>query len=148
MVTKGNRYDLFARLLPIHRPDRRNKALTPAANEWAFPNITVIRLPENADKVVRTAALDFVDYLITSMNVSACLTFEQEGFAHVNVSIDSDVPGPIGYRITTSTDGVMLVGSDPRGAARELEHCLVVDRRRNSRHFYASCCSRIFLSVS
>lgn len=118
MVTKENRYDFFARLLPIHRPDRRNKALTPAANEWAFPNITVIRLPENADKVVRTAALDFVDYLITSMNVSACLTFEQKSFAHVNVSIDSDVPGPIGYRITTSADGVTLVGSDPRGTAQ------------------------------
>lgn len=118
MVTKENRYDFYKRLLPVHRPDRRNKALTPAANEWAFPNITVIRLPENADKVVRTAALDFVDYLITSMNVSACLTFEQTGFAHVNVSIDSDVPGPIGYRITTSTDGVMLVGSDPRGTAQ------------------------------
>ena len=118
MLNKENRYDFFARLLPIHRPDRRNKALTPAANEWAFPNITVIRLPENADKVVRTAALDFVDYLITSMNVSACLTFEQTGFAHVNVSIDSDVPGPIGYRITTSADGVTLVGSDPRGTAQ------------------------------
>lgn len=118
MLNKENRYDFFARLLPIHRPDRRNKALMPAANEWAFPNITVIRLPENADKVVRTAALDFVDYLITSMNVSACLTFEKTGFAHVNVSIDSDVPGPIGYRITTSADGVTLVGSDPRGTAQ------------------------------
>ena len=118
MLNKENRYDFYKRLIPIHKPNRRNRALTPNNNEWAFPDGAIIRLPENPDKVLKTAALDFIDYLLTSMNISARLTFEQTGFAHINVSVDSEVPGPIGYRIVTTAEGVTLIGSDAAGAAQ------------------------------
>ena len=117
MLSKENRYDFYKRLLPVHKPNRRNKALTPRENEWVFPNVTVIRLPQKADKVMRTAALDFVDYLLTSMNVSACLTFEQNGHADIIVAEARDIAGPISYRITVN-NGIVLEGCDAAGIAQ------------------------------
>lgn len=120
MLNKEKRYDFYKRLLPIHKPDRRNKALTPAPDEWEFPDGAVIRLPADADKVIRTAALDFIDYLLVSMNLSARLTFDQTTPADVVVSLSQDLGeanGYMGYRITAD-NGLTIEGFDNVGVAQ------------------------------
>ncbi len=120
MLKKERRYDFFKRLLPLHKPNLRDRSLTPADDEWALPDGAVIRLPENSDKVIRTAALDFIDYLLTSMNISARLTFEQNSHADIIVELGeapADEYGFHGYRLAVE-QGLVLTGFSPVGAAQ------------------------------
>jgi hypothetical protein len=85
-MTKNERnnemnYDFSKKLLQVHKngkrmsPSENLRVLNrkPAEEELEIKNNFVMLIPENAGKVLLTAAKDFQDYLFTSMNVSVLL---------------------------------------------------------------------------
>jgi len=69
-------YDFCKRLLEVHKKNRRNKALMPNSDEFAFENTVRVLMPRDAGEITVTAAKDFADYLFTSMNVTAYVDYD------------------------------------------------------------------------
>ena len=67
-------FDFLKRMRQIHQPDRRDPEAVPNKNETAIDNSWKIVIPAGAGPLVRRAASDFQDYLLTSMNVSVPVT--------------------------------------------------------------------------
>ena len=67
------KYDFKKRMLSVHKKNVRNMNLTPGEDEYEIKHGFCIVLGEEPSDVVLTAAKDFVDYLFTSMRVSAML---------------------------------------------------------------------------
>ncbi len=124
MLLKEKRYDFKKELLEVHKKDRRDHSLTPNENELVIPNGFAILLPEACDKVVLTAAKDFSDYLLTSMNVSSMISYTNLGSSpSLVISLNQDIDeasGYMGYRISVSDSGITLEGYDSRGVAQGL----------------------------
>lgn len=122
MPKKENRYDFKKELLQVHKKDRRDMTLHPCENEFAVDDGIVIVLPEDSDIVVLTAAKDFLDYLFTSMKVSARISNkEDDTFKNLVVSLNKDLgdaSGYMGYRINAKDNGITLEGYDSRGIAQ------------------------------
>lgn len=122
MLKKENRYDFKKELLQVHKKDRRDMNFLPCENEFAVDDGIVIVLPEDSDIVVLTAAKDFLDYLFTSMKVSARISNnEDKNFKNIVVSFNEDLgdaSGYMGYRINVTDSGITLEGYDNRGIAQ------------------------------
>ena len=76
-----NNYDFRKRLLTVHEKDLCKTDVKPSPDEYEITNGSLIAVPADADEVILTAACDFVDYLFTSMHVSAVVTVA-DGGAH------------------------------------------------------------------
>ena len=63
-------YDFLKRMRVIHKPNRRDAAATPSAQEIEITNSWQIAVKQNCAEQVLQAAEDFQDYLLRSMNVS------------------------------------------------------------------------------
>ena len=116
------KFEFKKELMQVHKKNRRNKALTPAADEFELSGGIKIVVAEDAGVITMTAARDFIDYLFTSMNVPAMLTTEG-GENSVTLSVNSDIEeasGFMGYRITTSETGITVEGYDEKGIAQGL----------------------------
>ena len=122
MLKPQNNYDFKSELLVIHEPDIRNQSAVKEQNEFEFFNGVKIFVKQNKSDVVMTAVRDFEDYLFTSQNVSAIIVKEEKG-ADVTIALGSNLgeaDGYMGYKITTTTDGITLLGYDERGIAQGL----------------------------
>lgn len=125
-MKKERNYDFRKRMLQVHRKDVRDYTLMPQADEYVINNGFCVTIPDDSDLVVETAARDFVDYLFTSMNVSAMLSKKTAENAEnsiricINQEID-DASETMGYRITTE-NGILLEGYDSRGITQGLYH--------------------------
>jgi len=123
-MPKERNYDFCKRLLEVHKKDRRNKSLTPDADEFVFTSPVRILMPEDAGEITVTAAKDFADYLFTSMNVTAFVDYDD----------GSDVPNTVrlklsndlgkanerrGHRITAG-ENVVVEGYDEPGIMQGL----------------------------
>ena len=116
------KFQFKAELLKVHKKNRRNKALTPSADEFEIKHGLFIVVPENAGIVTMTAARDFEDYLFTSMNVSSMVTTQSAEKA-ITLSLNEDIEdasGFMGYRITTKDSGITVEGYDEKGLAQGL----------------------------
>ena len=111
-------YDFRKRLEVVHEAGRRDPAAKPAADEFAFVDGAVVRMPADADEVMALAAKDFCDYLDVSMGVSARLA--RGGRGAVEIAIDGSLP-PRTHRIETG-NGVRITAADSRAAAQALYH--------------------------
>ena len=125
MLKQENNYDFRKRMLEIHEKNIRNYSLEAKDTEFVFKDGLVIYVPETAGDVIITAAQDFMDYLFTSMNISARLTkskFDGSGNALV-IDLCTDLGDCAvyrGYRIVTEKDRCFIDGYDERGAAQAL----------------------------
>ena len=63
-------YDFLKRMRVIHKPNRRDAAATPSAQEIEITNSWQIAVKQNCAEQVLQAAEDFQDYLLRSMNIS------------------------------------------------------------------------------
>lgn len=70
-LRKENKYDFRKRLLTVHETDIRNLNRTKKENEYELQDNICICIPENAGEVLKTAAVDFADYLKVSINIKA-----------------------------------------------------------------------------
>ena len=71
MLKKEKNSEFRKRLLTVHAAGIRDNTLLPNSQQFVFSDGAYILLPEEASRVMLTAAEDFVEYLFTSMNVSA-----------------------------------------------------------------------------
>jgi len=119
-------YDFRKRMQEIHKKDLRNFDLLPKPNEYVLPDRLAVCLPRNAGDVMLTAAKDFIDFLFTSMGLSAMLVYGENTQDAVVLSLAGDAgialdeaEGYRGYRIDTDTS-IHVYGYDERGAAQAL----------------------------
>ena len=114
-------YAFRGRLATVHRADRRDLSLKPAANEYAFPHGAQIVVADDAPALVRRAADDFADYLIVSMGVNASVrTASQATKPGLSAAVTATVGALAkrGYELTVGADGVKLVATDDKMAAQ------------------------------
>ena len=69
-MIRENNYDFLKRMREVHHPDRRDRNAVISPNEIEFDNSWAIVIPTGAGALIRRAATDFQDYLLTSMAVS------------------------------------------------------------------------------
>lgn len=130
MLREERNYEFRKRLLTLHKEGIRDYNRIPFDNEFVIEKGCVVQLPEEAGDVILTAAKDFIDYLFTSMEVSAMLergcSKEQKG----NVIVHQPEPseenlgesnGYMGYRIVIGED-IHIYSHDERGTAQAFYH--------------------------
>jgi len=122
-MIKEQRYEFKKDLLQIHKRNRRDFSLKPEENEFTVPEGLAIVLPECYDSVVETAAWDFADYMLKSMEQSAMVTKKASEAPSLKLSYNENLgeaSGYMGYRITVSENGITLEGFDSAGIAQGL----------------------------
>lgn len=124
MLKKENCYDFKKELLEIHKPNRRNPNRRPKETEYWLSDGLCLLLPTPKSEVIYTAAQDFCDYLLTSMQISARLSYKAEADTELlRIVLNQDLgeaAGTMGYRITTGSNGILLEGYDENGVAQGL----------------------------
>lgn len=116
------KYQFKEDMLQIHKKDRRDFSQKVCDNEFEIKNGFSIVVPENAGDVTMTAVRDFVDYLFTSMQLSAMISLAAEENC-VKIALNQeleDASGYMGYRITVLDKYILLEGYDERGVAQGL----------------------------
>lgn len=150
MLRREKNYEFRKRMLIQHRSGRRDPNAIPAADEFELSDGIVIYIPEYADEVILTAARDFVDYLLISMNVSARIKKGSSRAGEKSVSIvlaeNEDVNlGDYmcyrGYRIETG-DAICICAYDFRGAAQALYYLEDLMNMRHAPFVKKGNCSR------
>lgn len=124
-MKKEEAYTFRKKLLEIHEPDLRKGNREPLENEFLIENGAKIKIAIDASVVIKTAADDFVDYLNTSMNVSAKVQTDGEADITVSIAEDSDIDlGEFkaykGFWIKTCASGISIFAHNDRGAAQAL----------------------------
>lgn len=131
-------YEFRKRLAQVHKQNIRDHQLTAASDELVLSDGCRIVISPAASEVTVTAAKDFVDYLFTSMNISAMLCTAPltadvlypaepgtDASVHVFVGTEAEMeasftlPARQGYRIET-TQNVIVCGFDDRSTAQGL----------------------------
>ena len=119
-------YDFQKRLLTIHELNLRNFHRISKPGEYQLQNKITISLSENANEVIRTAALDFADFLKVSMAVTADVFNDCEA-AQIKVMLAEDAGVDLGeyatyrgFRIDASESCICIYGHDDRGIGQAL----------------------------
>jgi len=140
-MKKEQNYDFRKRMLQIHRKDVRDYEVLPGPDELVIHEGFAVVLPSREELgalglnaagdpmdelVIETAARDFVDYLFTSMGISAFLLRRAESWNinAVRLKLNRDLgeaSSPRSYRITVG-EGILLEGYDANGIAQGLYH--------------------------
>ncbi len=133
MLKKERNYEFRERMLEIHKKDIRDYNVKPEADEFCLSDGILIAIGKDADIVTETAAKDFTDYLLTSMEIGGAVSVKENVKGAINVKIaDSsvdmtDADSIKGFRIDTCEDGITIYGFDARGCAQGLyylEKCM------------------------
>lgn len=128
MLQKETNYEFRKRMMQVHKKDIRDDLLVAEESECELAEGAVIYVAKDAGDVILTAAMDFVDYLFTSMGVSAMLKKGKPENPANSVSIAlaqdegvdlGEYAGYRGYRIDTA-GGIRIYANDERGAAQAL----------------------------
>ena len=124
MFEREKQYDFRKKLLEVHKKNVRNTSLVCKNDELEIANGVCVVIPENANEVIYTAAKDFADYLLVSMNVGAMVSnCCPEGAQKISLSISDKIgeaSGYMGYSITTCENGIEVVGYDDVGIMQGL----------------------------
>jgi len=118
LLKKEQRYEFRKRMLTIHKPGLRDVALVPAEADYVIRDGFTICVPEGAADVAWTAARDFADYLLTSMDVSAKVKKGQTKGPNT-LTYELNAAMEKGYSITVE-EGVHIVSNDERSYAQAL----------------------------
>lgn len=150
MLHKEQNYEFRKRMLTLHQPDRRDMTLVPSADEFELTDGTVLYVPQHADEVILTAAQDFAEYLLISMNVSAMIKRGKpaDGEKAVLVALAADEGVDLGeyqcyrgYRVEIA-DGISIYAHDARGAAQALYYLEDLMNMRHAPFVKRGGCSR------
>ncbi len=121
-------YDFRKKLLTIHEKNIRNFDYIPKENELEIADGVIIEIGNTDNIVINTAAKDFIDFLATSMNVSATFSKkgENKGKNVIRLALAKDegvalgeAEGYKGFFINVA-DGIEVFGYDDRGVAAAL----------------------------
>ncbi len=111
-------YDFRARLANVHQPNRIDRTLKPAADEFVFKDGDRIAIAPDADKLTKRVAEDFRDYLLTSMGVNSSVA--APGAADkpaVRVELDAAC-AERAYSIEVDASGVVLRAANAKSLAQ------------------------------
>ena len=117
-------YAFRQRLVTVHRQDRRDFSLRPAADELEIADGARIVVSASAPALVVHAARDFQDYLLLSMGVNASVLAADatvrdrdalDGIPGIAVALDASLGR--GYAVETSVDGVRIAALNERPEA-------------------------------
>ena len=125
-------YEFRRRLAVVHKPDRRDASVQPTENDTLVEEGWSILIPSGCSPVLRTAAQDLQDYLLTSMNVSVLLRPVDDlspdagsGERCIVLGTQQALPGvgagltmPRSYRLLCVPERIVVCGRDERGAAQ------------------------------
>ena len=113
-------YEFRERLSAVHKPNRRNTALTATEGEITLSEAYAVTVPADADAVLLGAARDLVDYFSTSMGIYLRLVTEGHLASDAPVIAYSIAPslGERSYRLSAREGRVELCGVDSRRAAQ------------------------------
>lgn len=121
MLKVEKNFDFREELLVLHKPNITDTNAICAEDEFAFTDGVkiLVTCPEN--KVVMNAVRDFQEFMFNSMEIGVSAV--RKGETNVKVCLGKDLgeaEGYMGYRITTTKDGLVLEGHDDRGIAQGL----------------------------
>ena len=110
------KYQFRETLKEVHKKNVRcfNTIATPC--EFEISDCCVISIPNNSGRVLASAAMDFVDYLFTSMNISARIG--REGF--IDIEIKPENPEKVTEFEITIDEKIHILAADERSAAQAL----------------------------
>jgi len=125
-------YEFRRRLAVVHKPDRRDASVQPTENDTLVEEGWSILIPSGCSPVLRAAAQDLQDYLLTSMNVSVLLRPVDDlspdagsGERCIVLGTQRALPGvgagltmPRSYRLLCVPERIVVCGRDERGAAQ------------------------------
>lgn len=121
-------YEFRERLMTPFRENVRDEKRLPNENELVLEDGFAVDISNANTQVVLTAAKDFQDYMLISMNVSVMITKKGNvaGNKVIKVSVDENADlgvgnGYMGYRLTVGDD-ITIVAHDERGAAQAFYH--------------------------
>ena len=122
MLKPEKPYAFKQELRQIHKPNRRDKTLSPSEDELVLTDGIRIVLPDYENEVIMTAAKDFADYLRTSMGIASQITNTVfTGGQNIYVALKQDLDeenGYMGHRLTVTDSDIYLDGFDDRGIAQ------------------------------
>ncbi len=118
-------YEFRKRMMQIHKKDIVNVSIMPGEDELVITDGFVIDISQTDSDVVLTAAKDFQEYMLISMNVSVMIARKKETGKKV-ISIDFDKEqqlttgnGYMGYRLSVE-ESIKVLAHDERGVAQAL----------------------------
>lgn len=118
-LAREKNYEFRNRMRILHKKNVRDFSLTAGADELEIKNGCCVVLPKDCGEVLITAAQDFQDYLFTSMEVSASLSYNACAEA---ITLKIAPENEEDYIITVD-DAITVTGKNERGLAQGL-YCL------------------------
>lgn len=122
-------YEFRKKLIEIHKKDLRDTDIIKEKNELEITDGFAIDVSAAETDVVLTAAKDFVDYMLISMNVSVMITKKKTSEKKsISVSIVGDsselnvANGYMGYKLSVGEENVTIKAFDERGVAQAFYH--------------------------
>ncbi|MFA7636637.1 MAG: hypothetical protein WCX81_02635, partial [Monoglobales bacterium] len=109
-------YDFKDSLQKVHRENIRNYDIKPNSDDFVLSEEIVITVPKNVGEVVKTAAGDFIDYLFTSMNISAIIGIE----GIIEISVAAENPSKETAFDITFDEKIYISAADERSVAQAL----------------------------
>lgn len=121
-------YEFRKKLLTVHEKDVRDYTKVPGKDMLVLETEMILELAEIKDEVVHTAAVDFLDFLKTSMGINGSLSYagQQPGKGIIRLAYasayDVDLKEAAGYKgfLIEVNDGIEIYGYDARGIAAAL----------------------------
>ena len=120
MLKNEKKYEFRTRLLNIHRKNIRNFTIIPEENELEIKNGLSIVIPENSSEVIETAAQDFINYMFSSLKISAMISYKRISENSVICCVD---PNQKEDYIISIDENIRISGKSDRGIAQAL-YCL------------------------
>ncbi len=120
MKTEKN-YEFRKRMTDIHKPNIRDYEQKCSSMQFELKDGCVIKIPQNSNDVIITAARDLVDFLFISMGISARLCKNET--THYDILLSSEqidlyeANGYKGYQIAIDNK-IIIHAFDDRGAAQ------------------------------
>ena len=111
-------YSFRKELDKVHKPDRRNSALTPTESEICVNESWCIVLPDDAAPLLEYAARDLQDYFQVSMNLNLPL---RKTAAEHSIVLEMDSKSgrkARSFEFTVTEKQIRITGSDPAGVAQ------------------------------
>lgn len=120
MKTEKN-YEFRKRMTDIHKPNIRDYEQKCSSMQFELKDGCVIKIPQNSNDVIITAARDLVDFLFISMGISARLCKNETSQYDIILSSEEidlyEANGYKGYQIAIDNK-IIIHAFDDRGAAQ------------------------------
>ena len=122
MLQQEKNYDFKKRLLTVHKSNIRDFSIIANENDYEIKDNFKIIVPKELSVVLETGAKDFLDYLSTSMKVSASVIKGNESHLENAIVINIEKSQKEDY-IISFDDIITLTARTDRGAVQAL-YCL------------------------